>query len=107
MSNTSLTYDNGGDQFQRDFNLIIYKQTFHLINQIEKENKINNKVRGAAAIILVGLSYKNEKKFTIKGLEYLKKIIRYTFDNNGFPKSRNIKLSIFFSKTSNTYQGMV
>ncbi len=68
LSNTSLTYDNGGDQFQRDFNLIIYKQTFHLINQIEKENKINNKVRGAAAIILVGLSYKNEKKFTIKCL---------------------------------------
>ena len=98
LSNTSLTYDSGEDQFQKDFNLIIYKQTFHLINQIEKEKKINNKVRGAAAIILVGLSYKNEKKFTIKGLEYLKKIIKYTFDNNGFPKSRNIKLSIFFLK---------
>ena len=98
LSNTTLTYDDGGDQYQKDFNSIIHKQTFHLINQIDKEMKLNNKIRGAAAIILVGLSYKNEKNFTIKGLDNLKKIIKYTIDNNGFPKSRNIKSSVFFLK---------
>ena len=96
LSNTQLTCDDSINQYQKDFDSIIHKQTFHLINQIDGERKLKNKLRGVAAIILVGLSYKNEKKFTIKGLEYLKKIIRYTFDNNGFPKSRNIKLSIFF-----------
>ncbi len=98
LSNTALTYDKGKDQYQKDFNLIIHKQTYHLINQIDKEKKLNNKIRGAAAIVLAGLSYKNEKNFTIKGLENLKKIIKYTVDNNGFPKSRNIKLSVFFLK---------
>ena len=98
LSNTSLTYDNGSEQYQKDFNSIIHKQTFHLINQIDKEKKLNNKLRGSAAIILAGLSYKNEKNFTIKGLENLKKIIKFTFDNNGFPKSRSIKSSIFFLK---------
>jgi len=98
LSNTDLTYDNGGDQFQKDFNLIIHKQAFHLINQIDKEKKLNNKVRGTAAIILVGLSYKNDKNFTLKGLDYLKKIIKYTLDSNGFPNSRSIKSSIFFLK---------
>ena len=73
---------------------------------MEREN-LRIKLRGVAAIILVGLSYKNEKNFTLKGLEYLKKIIKYTFDNNGFLKSRNIKSSIFFSKVSNTYKRMV
>jgi uncharacterized heparinase superfamily protein len=98
LSNTALTYDNAGNQYQKDYSSIIHKQTSHLINQIDKENKLNNKIRGAAAIILVGLAYKNEKNFTTKGLENLKKIIKYTIDDNGFPKSRNIKSSVFFLK---------
>ena len=64
LSNTQLTCDNSINQYQKDFNSIIHKQTFHLINQIDKERKLNNKIRGVAAIILVGLSYKNEKNFT-------------------------------------------
>ncbi len=98
LSNTQLTYDSGINQYQKDFNSTIHKQTFHLINQVDGERKLKNKLRGVAAIILVGLSYKNEKNFTLKGLENLKKIIKYTFDNNGFLKSRNIKSSIFFLK---------
>jgi len=98
LSNSVLTYDDGGGEYQKDFNLIIHKQTLHLINQIDKEKKLNDKIRGTAAIILVGLSYKNEKNLTTKGLENLKKIIRHAIDNNGFPKSRNIRSSIFFLK---------
>ena len=98
LSNTALTYDNAENHYQKDYSLIIHKQASHLINQIDKESKLNNKIRGVAAIILVGLAYKNEKNFTIKGLENLKKIIRYTIDDNGFPKSRNIKSSVFFLK---------
>ncbi len=98
LSSTQLTCDNSINQYQKDFDSVIHKQTFHLINQIDGERKLKNKLRGVAAIILVGLSYKNEKNFTSKGLEYLKKIIKHTFDNNGFLKSRNIKSSIFFLK---------
>ena len=106
LSNTQLTYDNGINQYQKDFNSIIHKQTFHLINQIDGETKLKNKLRGVAAIILVGLSYKNEKNFTSKGLEYLKKIIKYTFDNNGFP-NQEISNHLFFSQVSNTYKRVV
>ena len=98
LSNTQLTCDNSINQYQKDFDTIIHKQTFHLINQIDREKKLKNKLIGVAAIILVGLSYKNEKNFTLRGIEYLKKIIKYTFDNNGFLKSRNIKSSVFFLK---------
>ena len=98
LSNTQLTCDDSINQYQKDFDSILHKQTFHLINQIDGERKLKNKLRGVAAIILVGLSYKDEKNFTSKGIECLKKIIKYMFDNNGFLKSRNIKSSFFFLK---------
>ena len=98
LSNTNLTYDNGEEQYQKDFNFIIHKQTLHLVNQIEKETCLNNKIIGAAAIILVGLSYKSDRNLRLKGLDYLKKIIRQTFDNVGVLKSRDIKSSVFFLK---------
>ena len=34
----------------------------------------------------------------LKGLDHLEKIIKYSLDNSGFPKSRNIKTSTFFLK---------
>ena len=37
------------------FNKIIQKQTNHLINEINNSKKIENKMIGCAAIILVGL----------------------------------------------------
>ena len=103
LSNTQLTCNDSINQYQKDFDSILHKQTFHLINQIDGERKLKNKLRGVAAIILVGLSYKDEKNFTSKGIECLKKIIKYMFDNNGFLKSRNIKSSFFFSQVPNTY----
>ena len=42
LSNTQLTYDNSINQYQKDFNSIIHKQTFHLINQIDGERKLKN-----------------------------------------------------------------
>ena len=46
---------------------------------------------GCAAIILAGLSYKNKNSYLNFGLNLLKKIIKFSFDNDGFPKSRNIR----------------
>ena len=44
------------------------------MNQIKNSNKIDDKVIGCSAIILVGLSYKKEKKYLINGLNVSKKI---------------------------------
>jgi len=98
LSNSKLTYDNSVDQYKKDFNQIILKQAMHLINQIDKVDNPNDKLVGAAAIILVGLCYNDHKSLTLKGLNYLKKIIKNDLDSYGFPKSRNISLLIFFLK---------
>ena len=98
LSNTKLTYDGSDIDYQNDFNFVIHKQTSHLINQIDREKYIDNQLMGAAAIILVSLAYKNKTDLRYKGLEHLQKIFKSSFDNSGFPKSRNIKSSIFFLK---------
>ena len=98
LSNSKLTYDDSNKQYKKDFDNIIQKQAFHLINQIEKIEDYKNKLVGISAIILVGLCYNDYKNFTSRGLAHLKKIIKNFMDNYGFPKSRNIKSSIFFLK---------
>ena len=98
LSNYRLTYENSNEQYKIDFNKIIHKQTSHLINQIDNIHSYENKLSAIAAIILVGLCYKDEKNFTIKGLNNLKKIIKNSLDSFGFPRSRSIKYSILFLK---------
>ena len=53
---------------------------------------------GCSAIILTGLSYQDKTGYLDFGLSLLKKIIKFSFDNNGFPKSRNIRQLIFYLK---------
>ena len=53
---------------------------------------------GCAAIILVGLSYQDKDNYLNCGLNLLKKIIKISFDNSGFPKSRNIRQLSFYLK---------
>ena len=52
---------------------------------------------GCAAIILTGLSFKEDKYLNF-GLTLLKKIINFSFDNQGFPKSRKYSTTNFFLK---------
>ena len=98
LSNTKLTYEESNEQYKRDFNYIVQKQTLHLLNQIDKIPDYKNKLIGTTAIILIGLCYKDEKNFTQKGLNNLKKIIKNFLDDSSFPKSRNINTAIFFLK---------
>ena len=98
LSNSQLTYEDGDNYFKEKFNHIIKKQINHLINEINKSNYVDDKIIGCAAIILVGLSYKDKDVYLDFGLNLLKKIIKYSFDNNGFPKSRNIRQLNFYLK---------
>ena len=96
LSNSKLSYDDSNEQYKIDFNYMIQKQALHLLYQIDKVRNYHDKLIGISAIILVGLAYNDEKNLISKGLDYLKKNIKYTLDNFGFPKSRNIN-SAFFS----------
>ena len=98
LSNHDLTYEESRDQYKTDFNIIIQKQTNHLINEINRSKFIEDKMIGCASIILVGLCFNNDKKYLSYGLNLLKKISKITLDNSGFPKSRSIKQLIFYLK---------
>ena len=75
LSNHNLTIDEASKDYLNIFNEMIQKQTNHLINEINSSKKINDKMIGCAAIILVGLSYKDEKQYLSYGLNLLKKNI--------------------------------
>jgi uncharacterized heparinase superfamily protein len=98
LSNHQLTFEDCEEEFKKKFNQSIQKQTNHLLNEIKNLSEVENKIVGCAAIILTGLSYKTEKKYLNSGLALLKKIIKSSIDNQGFPKSRNIKQLIFYLK---------
>jgi uncharacterized heparinase superfamily protein len=98
LSNHQLTYENCEEEFKKKFNQSIQKQTNHLLYEIKNLSEVENKIVGCAAIILTGLSYKEENKYLANGLTLLKKIIKSSIDNQGFPKSRNIKQLIFYLK---------
>jgi uncharacterized heparinase superfamily protein len=98
ISNSKLTYEDGDAVYKNKFNKIVKKQINHLINEIEKDEWVDNKMIGCAAIILTGLSYQDKNNYLNFGLNLLKKIIKFSFDNLGFPKSRNIRQSSFYLK---------
>jgi uncharacterized heparinase superfamily protein len=98
LSNHQLTYEDCEEEFKKKFNQSIQKQTNHLLYEIKNLSEVENKIVGCAAIILAGLSYKEENKYLASGLALLKKIIKSSIDNQGFPKSRNIKQLIFYLK---------
>ena len=98
ISNSELTYENGGPVYKSKFNNIIKKQINHLINEIDKDKWVDDKMIGCAAIILAGLSYKDEESYLNFGLNLLKKITKLSFDNKGFTKSRSIKQLNFYLK---------
>ena len=98
ISNSKLTYEEGDLDYKKRFNDVVKKQINHVINEIEKSEWVDDKMIGCAAIILSGLSYKDEDGYLDFGLNLLKKIIKFSFDNDGFPKSRNIRKLKFYLK---------
>ena len=98
LSNHQLTYEDSDQEYRSIFDHMIQKQTNHLLNEIKNSKELENKIIGCAAIILTGLAYKNEKQYLENGLNLLKKIIKFSIDNQGFPKSRDIRQLTFYLK---------
>ena len=98
ISNSKLTYEDGKIDYKKKFNNIIEKQINHLVNEIERTEWVDDKMIGCSAIILAGLSYQDKDGHLKTGLNLLKKIIKFSFNNDGFPKSRNIRQLNFYLK---------
>ena len=98
LSCYKLTYEESDQNYRKKFNMMIQKQTNHLINEVKRSELVDDKLIGCASIILVGLCYKNEKNYLSFGSSLLKKISKLALDDYNFPKSRNIKQLIFYLK---------
>ena len=98
LSNHQLTYEDGDKEYRIKFDHCIQKQANHLLSEIKNSNDFQNKMIGCAAIILTGLAYQNNKNYLSSGLNLLKKIIKSSINNQGFPNSRNINQLIFYLK---------
>ena len=98
ISNSKITYENSDLEYKKRFDRSINKQINHLINEIERSKLIDNQMVGCSAIILSGLAYNDKKKILNYGIDFLKKIIKYSFQKDGFPKSRNIRQLNFYLK---------
>jgi len=98
ISSSRLTYEDGTTDYKAKFNGIIKKQINHLINEIERSELVDDKMIGCAAIILTGLSYQDKDGYLKTGLNLLRKLIKFSFDSNGFPKSRSIRQLCFYLK---------
>ena len=97
ISNSKLTYEDSKDEYKNKFDEIIKKQINHLINEIERSTLVDDKMIGCSAVVLAGIAYSDEN-FISYGLKLLKRIIRLSFDNEGFPRSRNIRQLVFYLK---------
>ena len=97
ISNSKITYDGSNNSFKQKFDRVINKQINHLINEINRSESADDRMLGCTAIVMAGLSY-NNYKFLSYALGLLKKIINTSFDNEYFPKSRNIRQLIFYLK---------
>jgi len=97
-SNTRLTYENGSTEYKNKFNGIVKKQINHLINEIERSQTVDDKIIACAAIILTGLTYQDKNGYLKAGINLLRELAKFSFDNNGFPKSRSIRQLCFYLK---------
>ena len=97
ISNSKLTYENSEPNYRLQFNILIKKQTNHLINEIKISKKLDDKIIGSTAIILVGLSY-GDSFYLRFGIDLLKQLLKFSLDANSFPKSRNLRQLVFYLK---------
>ncbi len=97
ISNSKLTYEDAGSIYKSNFNSLIKKQTNHLVNEIRRAEKLDDKIIGSAAIILVGLSY-GDNYYLKFGIDILNKLLNISLDSSAFPKSRNIRQLVFYLK---------
>ena len=97
IANSKLTYETAETHYRSSFNNIIKKQTNHLVNEIKRSEKLDDKIIGSTAIILVGLSY-GDSYYLKFGVDLLKQILNFSLDSGKFPKSRNLRQLVFYLK---------
>ena len=98
IANSQITYDGSSKDYKFLFSKTLKKQVNHLINEINNSANVDDKMLGCTAIILAGISFKDQGKYYEYGLDLLRKIVNNSFLVDGFPKSRNPRQLLFYLK---------
>ena len=96
--NIDIILDNTTFDFRRNFLNCIIVQSNHLRKNIGFEKDYLKKIEILTAIILSGLAFKEYQENFQIGVKELEILVKNSFDNNGFPLSRNPNDLIFLSK---------
>ncbi len=96
--NIDIIITNGSFDFKKQFFQNIISQCNHLKRNIKFEKDQQKKIESLTAIILSGIIF-NEYELNFKvGINELEKFIKYNFDEDGFPISRNPYELVYFTK---------
>ncbi len=96
--NIDIIINNGSFEFKKNFFLNIITQCNHLKGNIKFEKNYLKKIEIITALILSGLVFKEyEQNYNI-GIKELEKLVKYYFDQDGFPLSRSSNDLIFVIK---------
>ena len=94
--NVDIILDNSTFEFKKKFLNSIIVQTNHLKRNIKFEKNHLKKIQILTSLILSGLVFKEYLDNYQIGIKELEKLIKNTFDEDGFPNSRNPNDLIFF-----------
>ena len=96
LSNSDIILSNTEKDFEKDFLNCLIRQVNFIKKNLKTNNYETNKISSISAIILSGLVFKEYYTNYTNGLKELKKIIENFFDEDGFPKNRNLENLIIF-----------
>ena len=96
LSNSDIILSNTKKDFEKIFLNCLIRQVNFIKKNLKTNNYETNKISSISAIILSGLVFKEYYQIILMGLKELKKIIDNFFDEDGFPKNRNLENLIIF-----------
>ncbi len=96
--NIDIIINNGTFDYKKNVFLSIISQCNHLKINVKYEKDQLKKIEILTALVLSGLVFKEyENNFNV-GIRELEKLIKYYFDKDGFPLSRNPSDLVFVTK---------
>ena len=96
--NVDIILNNGSFYFKKNFLNSIIVQTNHLKKNIKFEKNYSKRIEILTALLLSGLVFKEYINNFNTSIKELEKLIKDSFDDDGFPLTRNPSDLIFFSK---------
>ncbi len=96
LSNSDIILNNTKKNFEKEFLGSLIRQVNFLKKNLKSITYETNKISAISAIILSGLVFKEYYSNYTVGMRELKKIMENFFDEDGFPKNRNLENLIIF-----------